>query len=57
MASVVTADLPNAINESINAQADILKFMVQMDDVCLVLFTLASLPVVFIVNSLLNKAI
>jgi len=57
MGSVLKSDSPNATDKSINAEVDHLKFMIQMDEVCLALFVLSSLPVIFIVNSLLNRAI
>ena len=54
MGSVVKADSKGA---NINTEADILQFMIRMDDACLGLFVISSIPVVYIVNSLLNKAI
>jgi hypothetical protein len=55
MGSVVEASTPKV--SGIIGEANILELMIQLDGLSLGLIILSSLPVVYIVNSLLNKAI
>jgi hypothetical protein len=56
MGSVVKASTPQT-NHSIIAKTNIMILMIRLDGLCLILVTISSIPIVYIVNSLLNKAI
>lgn len=56
MGSVVKAST-KATNHSIIAKTNIMILMARLDGLCLLLVTISSFPIVYIINSLLNGAI